>query len=175
MQHFRSTKTCKSHFRLSKQDYEGGREMLHRRRAGIPLLLILTFSTVLHLKAQSQANTANLEGTIKDQTGAVLPGVTVTATNKAVSLSRTAISNDEGVYRIPLLPPGNYDVRAELSSFSTQVKEGVTLSVGQFATLDFTMTVSAAGTEVVVQENAQILEVSKTQQSDTINQVQINN
>ncbi|HEY3132807.1 MAG TPA: TonB-dependent receptor [Acidobacteriota bacterium] len=149
--------------------------MLQRRRAGIPLLLILTFSIALNLKAQSQANTANLEGTIKDQTGAVLPGVTVTATNKAVSLARVAISNDEGVYRIPLLPPGTYDVRAELSGFTAQVKEGVTLSVGQFATLDFTMTVSGAGTEIVVQENAQILEISKTQQSDTINQVQIDN
>jgi hypothetical protein len=152
----------------------GGIDMSHRTRAAI-LFLLLTFSASLHLRAQSQANTANLEGTIKDQTGAVLPGVTVAATNKEVSLTRTAVSNDQGLYQIPVLPPGTYDVRAELTGFAPQIKQGVTLSVGQFATVDFTLSVSATSTEVVVQENAQILEVSKTQQSETINQLQIDN
>ncbi|MBI4455177.1 MAG: TonB-dependent receptor [Acidobacteria bacterium] len=141
-----------------------------RAAALIPALFLIS-----HCLAQSQANTANLEGTIKDQTGAVVPGVTVTATNKATSLSRTGVTNDAGLYRIPLLPSGTYELRAELAGFRAEVRQGVTLTVGQFASLDFTMTVSATPTEIVVEENALILEPSKTQLSETINQVQIDN
>ncbi|MBI3939447.1 MAG: carboxypeptidase regulatory-like domain-containing protein, partial [Acidobacteria bacterium] len=147
--------------------------MSYPKRPAVVLFLTLSLLP-LQIRAQSQAATATLEGTIKDQTGAVVPGVTVTATSRAMALSRIVLSSNTGLYRIPLLPPGSYEVRAELPGFATQVREGVLLSVGQFAPLDFSMTVSATQTEVVVQADAQMVEVSKTQLSETINQTQIN-
>ena len=78
----------------------------------VGVVLTLLFSTAM---AQSQANTADLVGVIKDQTGGVLPGVEITATNSGTDLTRSAISGDDGGYRVPLLPPGAYEVRAVLS------------------------------------------------------------
>ncbi|HEY2932597.1 MAG TPA: TonB-dependent receptor [Acidobacteriota bacterium] len=144
-------------------------------RVGLLFLSVLFTFNSEFLSAQSQATAGTLEGTVKDQSGAVVPGVTVTATNKAISLTRSTLTNDEGQYSIPLLPPGLYEVRAELPGFSTQVREGVSITVGQFARVDLVMTVSATQTEIVVQEDAAILEISKTQQSNTIGEMQIDN
>ncbi|MBI2821374.1 MAG: TonB-dependent receptor [Acidobacteria bacterium] len=141
----------------------------------VTLFLFLWLPIPLTDLARAQATTADLEGTVRDQSGGVLSGVMVTVSSKAVALSRSAVSGDSGLYRIPALPPGTYQVRAELSGFAAQVRDGVTLNVGEFAALDFTMTVSATETEVIVEADAQILEVSKTQLSETISQTQIDN
>src|SRR5947209_4956793 len=60
--------------------------------------------------AQSEATTGNIEGRVLDPKGAAIPGVTVTAKNQATGLEKSATTDDEGNYRIILLPPGAYDV-----------------------------------------------------------------
>jgi hypothetical protein len=67
--------------------------------------------------AQSQAINGNIEGTVKDSSGAALPGVTVTITNTDTGAQRVVVSGGEGAYRAALLPLGSYDVRAELQGF----------------------------------------------------------
>ena len=123
--------------------------------------------------AQSQANTADLNGLIKDQTGAILPGVEVTASNTETGLSRTVISDDDGSYRILILPPGNYEVRAALEGFSTAVVQGVVLTVGQYADLNIELQVAAGQEEVIVMGNAAIVESQKTVQASTIQEQEI--
>ncbi len=76
----------------------------------VPLLIAILLSVSLIVLAQSQANTGNIEGRVTDPNAASVPNVTVTATNLATGLQKTAQTNDEGVYRIVFLPPGAYNL-----------------------------------------------------------------
>src|SRR5918999_1206789 len=86
--------------------------------------------------AQSQAINGTIEGTIVDDQGAVLPGVTVTVTNLDTGDTRVVVSNESGLYRAPLLPLGSYRVNAELQGFRKYEQTGVSLSAGQVAVID---------------------------------------
>ena len=83
----------------------------------------------------AQRPTATLTGVITDQTGALIPGATVTATNTATNLKRTVTTNDAGAFVMPNLPVGVYEVLAEAQGFR-DIKSEVRLSVGQTVTLD---------------------------------------
>ncbi len=130
-------------------------------------LLIFLFSPMM-VMAQSHATTAELTGTVTDPTGAVLPDVRITATNSERALVRTATTNERGEYRILLLPPGKYEVKAEAEGFVTQVKKDVELTVGQIAVLDFQLEVGAPVEVMEVTAAPQLIETERTQQSDTI-------
>jgi hypothetical protein len=91
--------------------------------------------------AQAQAANGNIEGVVRDASGGVLPGVTVTVTNTGTGVERSSVANENGVYRILLLPLGTYQVVAELSGFRRIEQSGFTLSAGQTLTVDLTMTV----------------------------------
>ena len=100
------------------------------------------------LLAQSQSSTADLLGTVSDQSQAVIPGVDITAVNVRTDLTRSTVSDERGDYRLPLLPPGTYELRAELPGFATKVVRGINLTVGQYAQLDVVLEVSATETEI---------------------------
>ena len=104
---------------------------------GLPLCLaaLIVLATVAHPLAQSQAVNGTIEGTITDQSGAPVPGVSVTVTNVDTGDSRVVVSNETGVYRAPLLPLGRYRVSAELSGFRKFEQQGLTLSAGQSRSL----------------------------------------
>ena len=91
--------------------------------------------------------TASLNGRIVDQGGAVLPGVTVTATNTATGARRDTVTNGEGLYTVPALPAATYTIKADLTGFAPQTRSSVQLLTGTTLTVDFEM--SLAG----VQEN----------------------
>jgi len=73
--------------------------------------------------------TGQMSGTVTDTSGGVLPGVTIEVTNSATGIARTAVTGADGTYMVPLLQPGDYDVRASLSGFRTVVREGVRVTV----------------------------------------------
>ena len=77
--------------------------------------------------ASAQA-TSTFNGRVLDQDEAVLPGVTVIATNTSTGVMRTTVTNDEGQYSMPGLDPGIYDVRTELAGFASALRERVTLA-----------------------------------------------
>src|SRR5262249_36727681 len=79
---------------------------------------------LLLLSSVALAQTATLSGTIKDQSGAVLPGVQITVANPATSFNRSVVSGERGDYVIPLLPVGNYIVTAELPGFKSEARQG---------------------------------------------------
>ena len=90
--------------------------------------------------ARQQSATASLRGVVVDPNGALIPGVTVRATNVATGASRATQTNDEGAYALTSLPPGDYQVRFEASGFAPKVsKEPASLQVGQDVKLDVTM------------------------------------
>ena len=94
------------------------------------LILCVTFASVALGQAQSAA--ADLQGSIKDSTGAVVPNATVTARNAATNVSRTGNSNDEGFYRIINVPPGDYQITVEATNFKKAVLTKVTLTAAIF-------------------------------------------
>src|SRR5579863_4204867 len=99
-------------------------------------LLIFAVLVLVAIPIAAQSTNARIEGIVTDPTGAVLPGVTITATNVGTNASRTDVTDRKGAYTISSLPVGKYNVRVELSGFTTQAAP-VTLSVGQVARMDF--------------------------------------
>ena len=79
---------------------------------------------LLAMAVSAQDTTATLLGTLSDSSGAVLPGVTISVNNVDTTQTRTVTSDDAGRYRVPLLPPGRYEVTAQLSGFQTVVRSG---------------------------------------------------
>ena len=101
------------------------------RSSRITSLLLVVLAAASVAFGQSQSNAADLQGTVKDSTGAAIAGATVTARNQATNASRTATTNDDGYYRIINLPPGDYEVTVEAPNFKKAVLTKVTVTVGQ--------------------------------------------
>jgi hypothetical protein len=114
--------------------------------------LLLAFCCSVASPAIGQQQLGAIQGTITDQTKGVLPGVTVTVTNLNTGITRTAVTNDSGVYRVPSLDPGLYKVQAELQGFRTNVQNNLTVSVG--ATLGVNFMMNAGQLEETIQVSA---------------------
>ena len=106
--------------------------------------------------------TAQISGTVKDASGAVLPGVEVTATQTATGLVRTAVSNETGSYIVPNLPVGPYKLEAALSGFRTFVQTGIVLQVDANPVLNVTLEVGQVSETVEVQADAALVETRST-------------
>ncbi len=113
--------------------------------------------------AQSQATTGVIEGTVVDNQGGVLPGVTVTARNTATGFEQSALTADTGRFRMPLLPLGPYQVTFELEGFATLVREGLELSLGERINLRTEMKLSTVGEEITVTSEAPVIESTRTE------------
>src|SRR5262245_18674504 len=98
--------------------------------------LVACFVLITAVMASAQA-TSTFNGRVLDQDDAVLPGVTVTATNANTGVARTTVTNAEGAYSMPGLEPGVYDVKTDLPGFAGAVRERVTLGLNATITLDF--------------------------------------
>src|SRR5262252_7845484 len=93
------------------------------------------------LNTFAQTTNATLGGTASDPSRALIPGVTVTATNTATGIVSTTVTNETGSYNFPSLQTGTYKVTAELAGFQTQTYNDVTLGVSQQVRLNFSLTV----------------------------------
>jgi outer membrane receptor protein involved in Fe transport len=142
------------------------------RLAAVCALLALASLSAL---AQSQATTGNIEGRVLDPQGAVVPGAAVTATNKETGLERTATTDDEGNFRVILLPPGAYTVRATAVNFAGASASDVIVTVGGKSPLDVTLGVTGASESITVSSEAPVVETTRTSVSTTVNQVAIEN
>lgn len=102
------------------------------------------------LAASAQVNTASLTGLVSDQSGAVVRGAAVTATNPATNVSRVTTTNESGYYSFPILHAGGYEVTVELRGFKKHVRDGVVLEVGQKARVDLSLEVGEVSESVTV-------------------------
>src|SRR5215212_4149268 len=127
----------------------------------ITALAIAVGLSAAHPFAQSQAINGTIEGTISDESGAALPGVSVTVSNVDTGDSRVAVSNEQGVYRAPLLPLGRYRVSAELPGFRKFEQQGLSLSAGQSAVINIRLSVGNVSETVTVTREAPIAEPGK--------------
>jgi len=107
--------------------------------------------------ALAQLPTATILGVVKDASGAVVPGASLTARNTETGQTRTAVSAGDGSYRFSALPVGSYEVRVEQSGFQTEVRSGFTLTVAQEAVINFTLQVGAVTQTVAVTAEAPLV------------------
>ena len=117
-------------------------------RAFFALVAVSLFS--VPALAQNRATIAEITGLLEDATGGVLPGATVTVVNLDNGLTRSAVSDGAGAYSVMLLPPGRYDVRAELPGFSAGKLDKVTITVGASRTVNFALQPEGVAEEVTV-------------------------
>jgi hypothetical protein len=147
--------------------------LLYRRvaeRVGLVTCVVLLMTGVAFAQATSTFN-----GRVLDQGDAVLPGVTVTATNVNTGVVRTTVSNAEGVYFMPGLDPGVYEVKTELSGFATATQERVTLAVNSTITIDFTMRLAGVQEALTVTGEAPLIEVTQSKVASSIEATELEN
>src|SRR5947199_1748965 len=117
---------------------------------------VLTF--VLSCGLASAQATAQMSGTVRDQSGAVLPGVEVTATQTETGVVRTTVTNETGSYSLPNLPLGPYRLEAALAGFRTFVQMGMVLQVNANLAINPVLGVGQVSEQVEVQANAALVE-----------------
>jgi hypothetical protein len=134
----------------------------------------LSLALLLCTAALSQSITASLQGRVADKSGAVLTKATVTATNTETGLSRSTTSDDAGEYKIASLPVGNYKVDVKAGTFQQQSR-AIALSVGEIATLDFSLVPGQVEQQLTVTTEAALIEPTRTSTDTVIEQAQIQN
>ena len=117
------------------------------------LILLLTVSA-----AWAQA-TAQLNGTVRDESGAVLPGVTVTVTQTNTGLVRSTVTDESGAYLLTTLPTGPYRLEASLQGFKSYVQNGIVLQVGGTPTVNAVLAVGTLEESVTVEAAAPLVDV----------------
>ena len=106
--------------------------------------------------------TGSINGTVADNTAAMLPGVTVTATSPSMMGVQSAITNETGNYRFPSVPPGTYTLSYELSGFSNVRREGIIVNIGFTATVNVQLQLAALQETVTVTGESPIVDVTNT-------------
>ena len=123
-----------------------------------------------------QMGTGTIDGRIVDATGAVLPGVSVTVANAETGLARTVVTDENGRFRVPLLPAGRYVLTTELAGFQSLRRDGLVLNVGQQQSLgDLTIEVATVEEVITVTAESPLIEVARAVPAATFDSREIEN
>src|SRR6266571_2137867 len=135
----------------------------HIARIVLRALLGFLFSTLTGTALWAQAvSTAQITGTVKDQSGAVLPGAEIKATQTATGAVRTAVSAEDGGYVLTNLAIGPYTVEVSLPGFRTYVQAGIVLQVGSNPAVNAVLQVGQVTEAIEVQADAAMVETQST-------------
>src|SRR5881396_2186383 len=121
----------------------------------------------------AQTSTATILGVVKDTSGALVPGVSITVKHTETGLTRTATSSESGDYNVPLLPVGAYELTTVMPGFRQQVRSGINLAVGQQAVINLTLEVGAIAEQVIVTEEAPLVNTTLSSTSGLITDQQV--
>jgi hypothetical protein len=126
--------------------------------------------------AQSTAANGAIEGTVTDNSGGVLPGVTVTVVNAETGTERSTVTNEKGLYRAPLLPLGTYRVTAELQGFKKFEQTGIKLSVGETAVVNATLSIGTVSETITVSsQDIPALDLARIDIGHTMTDLEVHN
>src|SRR5260221_257152 len=123
--------------------------------------------------AQARLTGADIQGVVRDESKAVLPGAAVTAVNRETNVTRTAISDAQGRFVLAALPPGVYKIAVALQGFATHSRDGVGLQLGQCAELDFILKLDGGKEQVTVVSEAPVIAPSDPSVSSVVGRQQI--
>src|SRR5881409_3577564 len=151
------------------------------RRMGVSLRVFGRFATAIVVLIAlgttclsfAQTSTAAILGVVKDASGALVPGVSITVKHTESGLTRTAISSERGGYNLPLLPVGAYEITTTMPGFKQAVRTGINLVVGQEAVVDLTLEVGANAETVTVSEEAPLVNTTTSSTSGVITEQQV--
>lgn len=142
-------------------------------------LLAFTILVLLAAPAGAQVDTGTILGSVKDPSGGVLPGATVTITHEGQSLTLTTVTREDGTYVFTPIRTGTYTVEVEFPGFKKAIRRGITVRIQQQALVDFSLEPGGVTEELVVTADAPLLQtgtgtVGETLQSDVIENLPIN-
>ena len=150
---------------------------VHVRRS-LQRLLACAVLLLAGTPAFAQFERSRVAGTVRDQQGGVMPGVSVTATNQATSQAETTVTDESGFYSFSTLLPGQYTLSAELQGFKKATRSAVQLDAAGAITLDFSLETGALSEEVTVTAEAAQLQTDvalrKTVEAKDIEQLSFN-
>jgi Carboxypeptidase regulatory-like domain len=141
------------------------RTSLFRLFSSALFVVLLTVTAIAQ-----QTATAALEGIVTDANGAVVPNAKVSVKNSDTGLIRETTTDTSGIYRLPALPPGSYQLTSSATGFAENKFTGITLTVGQKLNLDLTLKVAAVGETVDVSATASIVETTRTNVAASVNE-----
>ena len=122
----------------------------------------LVLSVLLWSATAGAQTTGGINGTVVDNSGAVLPGVTVTATSPVQMGAQTAVTTESGTYRFPSLVPGTYNLSYELAGFATVKREGIVVNIGFTATVNVQLQLAALQETVTVSGASPLVDVTNS-------------
>ena len=138
------------------------------RNVSIGVLILLATTPVAWAQASAQ-----LAGSVRDESGAVLPGVTVTVTQTDTGFTRTAVTDESGNYVMPNLPTGPYRLEVSLQGFRTYVQTGIVLQVAATPTINTVLAVGDLAETVTVEGSAPLVDVRSAGISEVVEQERI--
>ena len=140
---------------------------------GARLVVVLGLLLLLPSAVSAQLSTAQISGRITDESGAVLPGVTVTAMQTDTGQTRTTVSDASGTYVLPNLPTGPYRLEAMLQGFRTYAQTGIVLQVAGTPSINVVLGIGAVEQAVTVEAAAPLVDVQSAGISDVVSNEQI--
>ena len=140
----------------------------------LALLTALSSSAPAFAQGGGASSTGTIQGRVADSQGAVLPGVTVTATSPALLGEQTTVTSETGNYRFPAVPPGNYSVTFELAGFNTLKRDGISITLGFTAQVNVELALATLQETVTVSGESPVIDTSATriQQNFKLEQLQ---
>jgi hypothetical protein len=149
--------------------------MTHVKRVLLAGMFLWATIALLPPQAAAQTLYGNLVGTVTDSSGAVLPGVTVTARNTGTGLVQSTATDEVGTYRLPNLVPGTYDVTVSLQGFTDHQRTGVPVAAGAAVRVDAALGVGGLTEAVTVVSETTLLQTEKTDLSTQITSKEVTN
>jgi len=143
------------------------RELVSRSILWVAVLVLAA------IPVAAQMPTGAILGTVKDSSGASIPGATVTVRNTDTNLTRTQMTEQDGSYRFPELPVGHYEAKAEAPGFKTETRTGMTLEITQQGVVNFALQVGATTQQVTVSSEIPMVNTQDSTLGATVNQQQM--
>ncbi|MEO8025997.1 MAG: TonB-dependent receptor [Bryobacteraceae bacterium] len=142
---------------------------------GLLWALVLALASVPAAFGQAAAINGTIEGTVTDPSGALVPNVQVSVLNTETGFRRSATTNENGFYRVAVLPLGNYTVSTEIAAFAPTKRTDVVLNAGTTATVDIALGLAGTTRTIVVTDAAPVIEPGRTDIGTTVTRNSITN
>ena len=141
-----------------------------------PAVFLLSAAMLLPQLAVAQTSgSATITGTVKDPTGSVVPGASVTIRATETNFTRKLETGEAGIFTAAFIPPGTYEVEAAKTGFTSVLRKDITLQVGQTLSVDLQMAVQSTQTEVTVTGDAPVIDPEKTEVSQVVSETAVSN
>src|SRR5436190_15066676 len=129
------------------------------------LVIFLAALLAVPVALSAQVTTATLIGTVRDSSGAIVPGANVVATNEGTGVAREAVSDSNGEFVLSALPNGTYTVKIDLQGFKTRLQKGMELGSGQTVRQAFALELGTMAETVLVEGSAPLIQTATSSQS----------